>query len=74
MKARLYKINNIWTCVLPPQDLFYNEDISSEEYAKPYSLPIYRLEEIKEESKQNWNNNKWVEGNIRRYKKLIFLE
>lgn len=74
MKARLYNVDKTWVCVIPPQDLFYNEDIPSEEYAKKYAISIYKLEEIKEENKQNWKNNKWIEGNIVGDKKVAYFK
>lgn len=61
MKARLFKINGNWFVIDPPKDLFYEQDIEDENYAKHYALSICGLDKI-EDIGGKWQNNTWVEG------------
>lgn len=72
MKARLFKINNNWFAILPPQDLFYRVEITDEKYAQQYSVSIYQLELIKDKS--SWHNNDWVNGNIIRINNRVYFK
>ena len=74
MKARLYKLNNFWFVVIPPEnDLFSNEDIISEEYAKKYAVPIYRINDIDLFIINKWKLNQWISGNLVRERKKNYF-
>lgn len=62
MKARLFKIKGNWFVIDPPKDLFYEQDIEDENYAKHFALSIYNLRLI--QNVNNWKNNTWVEGEV----------
>lgn len=75
MKARLYKLeNSSWFVVYSPEnDLFKNEEIISDEYAKKFAIPIYKLKNIPIEIINKWNKNQFVEGYLQRENKKTYF-
>lgn len=72
MKARLFKIKNHWYAIIPPHDLFEEEEIPNEQYAVRYAMNIYNLPLIK--NKEHWKNNSWVEGDLKREGTCLYFE